>query len=184
MKFRPFLLIALSAVFSAAGFAQGGINPSHVSLRIGAGADRISVSREGAAASAAIRVLEKDTFQLINAERGLAGLGPLKWCDKVAGVARLHSNNMAERNFFSHKGLDGLMVHERAAQLDMGAWRAIGENIAFMKGYANPAETAVQKWLQSSSHRGNMLNPQWTAAAIGLAVTADGKYYFTQVFMR
>ena len=91
---------------------------------------------------------------------------------------------MAEYNFFSHKGLDGMMVDERAAQLKMGSWNAIGENIAFMKGYQNPALTAVEKWLLSPSHKRNMMDPTWTESAIGLGVTPDGKYYFTQVFIR
>ncbi|NOT49172.1 MAG: CAP domain-containing protein [Acidobacteria bacterium] len=146
--------------------------------------DRVPAMADTAITPAAVRALEKDAFQLINTERALAGLSALKWSDKVADVARLHSNNMADYDFFSHKGLDGLMVDERAAQLKMGAWKAIGENIAFMKGYEHPVATAVEKWLQSPSHKKNLLDPDWTETAIGLAVTADGKYYFTQVFIR
>lgn len=183
MKFRFFLSISLIALFSAAIAAQG-VNPSHLSLRTGSGIGPVPVAADTAITPAAVRALEKDAFQLINSERALAGLTPLKWSDKVADVARLHSNNMADYNFFSHKGLDGMMVDERAAQLKMGAWTAIGENIAFMKGYENPVGVAVEKWLQSPSHKKNLLDPTWTETAIGLAVTPDGKYYFTQVFIR
>jgi uncharacterized protein YkwD len=42
---------------------------------------------------------------------------------------------------------------------------------------------AVEKWLLSSSHKTNMLNPQWSDSAIGVAMTEDGKCYFTQVFI-
>jgi uncharacterized protein YkwD len=66
----------------------------------------------------------------------------------------------------------------------MGHWSAIGENIAFMKGFDNPVRTAVEKWLLSPGHKRNLLNPDWTETAIGLAVSPDGKYYFTQVFIR
>ena len=128
--------------------------------------------------------MERDAFNLINATRAEAGLSSLKWSDKVAEVARVHSNNMASLNFFSHKGLDGTMVDDRAAQLKMGDWNAIGENIAFLKGFPNPVEIAVEKWLKSSSHKQNLLDPSWTETAIGLAVSPDGKYYFTQVFIR
>ncbi len=184
MKFRFLLFTTLTAALSAAAFAQSSVNPSHLSLRTGTGIDRMPVTSDTAITPAAVRALEKDTFQLINTERALAGLSPLRWSDKIADVARLHSANMADYNFFSHKGLDGLMVDDRAAQLKMGAWRAIGENIAFMKGYENPVGVAVEKWLQSAGHKKNLLNPDWTETAIGLAVTSDGKYYFTQVFIR
>ena len=154
-------------------------------FRAAAGVGSVSITNSGGALTpAAVRSLERDAFQLINTERGLAGLSHLRWSEKIAEVARLHSNNMAELNFFSHKGLDGLLVDERADKLNMGPWSAIGENIAFMKGFENPVQQAVGKWLLSPGHKRNLLNPDWTETAIGLAVTADGKYYFTQVFIK
>jgi uncharacterized protein YkwD len=147
---------------------------------------RLTASRSTATAitPAAARALERDAFQLINTERGLAGLNALKWNDQIAEVARLHSANMARYDFFSHQGLDGKMVDDRAGKLGLYNWSAIGENIAFMKGYDDPVNQAVQRWLQSPGHKKNLLGPDWTQTGIGLSVTADGKYYFTQVFIR
>jgi uncharacterized protein YkwD len=170
---KSFFLLLITAILTAGAFGQTSFVPV-----------RYSTVSSGALTPAAVRALERDAFELINSERDRAGLGALKWSEKIAEVARLHSNNMAEYNFFSHKGLDGLMVDERAERLKMGSWMAIGENIAFMKGYENPVEVAVEKWLQSPGHKKNLLNPDWTETAIGLAVTTDGKYYFTQVFIR
>lgn len=175
---KSLFLLFFTALLTVGAFGQ----TSFTSVRYSAGVG--STVSTGTLSTTAVRALERDAFQLINSERGLAGLPGLKWSDKVAEVARLHSNNMAELNFFSHKGLDGLMVDERAEKLNMGRWLAIGENIAFMKGYENPVEVAVEKWLNSPGHKKNLLNPDWTEAAIGLAVTADGKYYFTQVFIK
>ena len=159
--------------------------PPGYSLRADAGVGRAAkLPSGGTVTPAAMREIELEAFRLINEERDEAGLGPLIWSDRIADVARLHSGNMAEYDFFSHKGLDGMMVDERASQLKMGSWNAIGENIAFMKGYQNPASTAVEKWLQSPAHKRNMMDPNWTESAIGLGVTPDGKYYFTQVFIR
>ena len=184
MNFRPFLTLAFIAAASAGAFAQ--INPNHLSLRTDTGAGRSSsailVATETSAA-AVLMAIEQDAFQLINVERASAGLPALKWNEKLAGVARLHSRNMADYNFFSHKGADGLMVDDRADKLGLGEWRAIGENIAFMKGYKNPAAVAVEKWLLSASHRTNLLNPQWSDSAVGVSMTEDGKCYFTQVFL-
>jgi uncharacterized protein YkwD len=126
---------------------------------------------------------EKQTFALINQERVEFGLQPIVWSDEVAKIARLHSENMAKYNFFSHTGIDGKMVNDRADLLGITKWTAIGENIAYNRGYQKPLECAVEKWMESPGHRENLLNDRWKESAIGIAVTANGTYYFTQVFL-
>ena len=183
MKFRPFLLITFIAVVSTGVFAQ--INPNYLSLRTKPGLGRSSATSafRSDSSAAASMALEQDAFQLINVERVMAGLAVLKWNEKIAKVARLHSQNMVAYNFFSHKGADGLMVDDRADAIGLGEWLAIGENIAFMKGFQDPSAVAVEKWLLSASHRNNLMNAQWTDSAVGVAITEDGKVYFTQVFL-
>lgn len=90
---------------------------------------------------------------------------------------------MADYKFFSHQGLNGQLIDERATDLGIEKWKAISENIAFNKGYINPVEFAVERWMQSASHRQNLLNPRWQQSGIGVAITSDGAYYFTQVFL-
>jgi uncharacterized protein YkwD len=89
---------------------------------------------------------------------------------------------MAEYSFFSHKGLDSKMVSDRADELGSRQWRAIGENIAFNRGFQDPISKAVDLWLDSPSHRRNLLDPNWKESAVGIAVAGDGSYYLTQVF--
>ncbi|HVE55570.1 MAG TPA: CAP domain-containing protein [Pyrinomonadaceae bacterium] len=127
---------------------------------------------------------EKLAFGLINQKRAENGLEPLVWSDDVAKIARLHSENMVRFNFFSHKGIDGKMVDDRADSVGLTKWTAMGENIAYNRGYKNPIETAVEKWMLSESHRENLLNDRWKESAIGIAVTDDGTFYFTQVFLK
>ena len=127
--------------------------------------------------------VERQTFDLLNSERASRGLDPLVWDERVAEVARLHSRSMASEKYFSHRGNDGSMVDDRADRLGMGKWSAIGENIAFMRGYDDPASFAVERWMNSSSHRKNLLGNRWSRSAIGVAVASDGAYYFTQVFV-
>lgn len=134
--------------------------------------------------AAAIFEIEKYAFQLLNEHRRSEGLSALVWSDDVAKVARLHSRNMASKGFFSHRGTDGSMVDGRADEQGLGEWRAIGENIAFLRGYDDPAKFAVNQWMNSAGHKRNILGDQWTQTGIGLAVTDDGSYYFTQVFLR
>ncbi|MGI8787552.1 MAG: CAP domain-containing protein [Pyrinomonadaceae bacterium] len=127
--------------------------------------------------------LERQVFALINEKRAALGLAPLVWSDDVARIARLHSENMASFNFFSHTGIDGLMVNDRADECGVSKWRAIGENIAYNKGFANPVAFAVERWMQSPAHRDNLLNSRWKESGIGVAITDDGTYYFTEVFL-
>ncbi len=130
-----------------------------------------------------VREIEQITFKLANEQRAAQHLPPVIWDKDVARIARLHSENMAKNNFFSHKGLDGLMVNNRADLLGIRRWRAIGENIAFNRGYENPAEFTVECWMKSDSHRENLLDNRWKESAIGVTVSSDGSFYFTQVFL-
>jgi len=127
--------------------------------------------------------LEQEVFTLVNAERNKNGLNTLEWNESLADLARLHSRDMASRKFFGHRGSDGSMVDDRADRIGLGIWRSIGENIAYMRGYDGPAQLAVQKWLESTAHRKNLLGATWKESAIGVAITADGTYYFTEVFL-
>lgn len=126
---------------------------------------------------------EHSAFNLINQKRLENGLKPLAWSDALANIARQHSQNMAEFKFFSHRGVDNKMVSDRADNEHLGKWRAIGENIAFNRGYQDPVGKAVELWLDSPSHRHNLMDDNWKESAIGVAVAPDGSYYFTQVFL-
>jgi len=134
--------------------------------------------------SAQVAKLEMQVFEIINNKRLEGGLSPLKWSDEMAQVARQHSVNMADQKFFSHIGKDGLLVSDRADALGFSNWRAIGENIAYNQGYDKPAEFACERWMLSQAHRENILNRQWKEAGIGVAITDNGTYYFTQVFVQ
>lgn len=127
--------------------------------------------------------LERKAFALINDQRARLNLEPLVWSEDVAKIARLHSENMANFSFFSHTGIDGLMVNDRADECGVIKWRAIGENIAYNKGFENPVAFAVERWMQSPAHRENLLNSRWRESGIGIAITEDGTYYFTEVFL-
>ncbi len=127
--------------------------------------------------------LEKKAFALINDIRRMNGLKELAWNDDVARIARQHSGSMAEKTFFSHRGVDGSMVSDRADAVGLNKWQAIGENIAYNRGYAKPTEFAVECWMKSQGHRENLLDARWKESGIGIAVASDGSYYFTQVFL-
>jgi uncharacterized protein YkwD len=127
--------------------------------------------------------IERQAFDLINKKRSEIGLALLMWNDELAEVARVHSQDMAEQQFFSHKGSDGTMVDDRADKFGIKNWSAIGENIAFERGFENAAEFAVERWMESPAHKQNLLDQRWKETGMGVAILPDGTYYFTQVFL-
>jgi uncharacterized protein YkwD len=127
--------------------------------------------------------MERQAFEILNLRRSESGLSAIKWSDDMAKIARLHSQDMAQNNYFSHQGLNGSMVNDRADLLGFSNWQAIGENIAFNRGYQKPVEFACEGWMKSPAHRENILNVRWKEAGIGAALAPDGSYYFTEVFI-
>ncbi|HUF04045.1 MAG TPA: CAP domain-containing protein [Aridibacter sp.] len=142
-----------------------------------------SAERETSRAISTSRDIEKRVFDLINARRIEVGAPPLSWSSKVAGVARSHSREMALYDYFSHTDVEGNLVDRRATNAGIKKWSSIGENIAYLRGYDDAALNAVERWMLSSSHRQNLLDPRWKETGIGLAITNDGTYFFTQVFV-
>jgi uncharacterized protein YkwD len=126
---------------------------------------------------------ERRAFDLINAERQRRGLRPLVLDGSLTRLARYHSESMARGQYLSHVERDGLDLKGRAEVLGLHGWRALGENIAYNQGYSDPTAFAVERWMISEKHRENILNGDYTHAAVGVARASDGTYYFTQVFM-
>ncbi len=197
MQKKLFLFAVMLAVFAAATSAQTNNFQSPKATRLAAGnevsdpfglleSDDDDVKKaSGVRSSVVVNMAaeERAAFDQINQKRVENGLDPLVWSDELASVARIHSQNMAEFKFFSHRGLDNKLVSDRADSFGIKKWRSIGENIAFNRGYADPAAMAVELWLDSAAHRQNLLDPSWTHSAIGAARAEDGSYYFTQVFL-
>jgi uncharacterized protein YkwD len=126
---------------------------------------------------------ERRAFDLINVERRSRGLRPLILDGSLTRIARYHSETMARDGVLDHVDRDGLDLTGRAEVLGLRGWKALGENIAYNQGYADPTAFAVERWMISEKHRENILNGMFTHAGIGIARAADGRVFFTQVFM-
>lgn len=131
----------------------------------------------------AATTFERRAFDLINRERASHGEEPLAWDNELSRMARQHSENMSRENFFSHIDPTGRDTAARAAACGVCGWRALGENIAYNQGYDDPVAYAVERWMQSTKHRDNILRATYTHAGIGIVRAADGSFYFTQVFV-
>ena len=126
---------------------------------------------------------ERRAFNVTNEARLKNGLTALTWDPLLCRMAREHSEKMARRGFFSHQTPEGYGLKERARAAGVQRFKVLGENIAYNEGFDDPAAFAVERWLTSSQHRANILSREFSASAVGTYVGADGRIYFTQVFI-
>ncbi len=122
-----------------------------------------------------ISAQEKISFEITNAFRAKNGLTALNWSDSAASVARKHSQDMYDNNYFSHESLDGSSPWDRMAAAGL-TYSAAAENIAM--GYWDGID-ASYGWINSSGHRNNMLKDNVTNLGVGIDSNCA---YYTQLF--
>ena len=127
--------------------------------------------------------IERTAFDKTNEARVQNGLQPLTWDPLLCRMARMHSEDMARRNYFAHETPEGLEPKDRGRALGILHFRVLGENIAYNKGFPDPGAFAVERWMISAGHRANILYIGFQASAIGSYVAADGSVYLTQIFI-
>lgn len=126
------------------------------------------------------RELERTVFQLVNEYRQSQNLPPLQLEEPISQSARQHSRSMATGEVsFSHAGFDRRIE----AIAESISYRGAAENIAYNQGYNNPAQQAVEGWINSPGHRKNMLG-NYDLTGVGIAKNAEGEYYYTQIFIK
>ena len=136
-----------------------------------------SVSK-GSTTKSVLTAWEKEVLDLTNSFRARNGYSSLSWSDDAATSARLHSEDMAENNYFSHNGLDGSTPFTRMKKQGI-SYKSAGENI--IGGYGN-AMFSNNGWLNSSGHRKNLLNSSFTHLGVGFALGGSYGDYGTQNF--
>ncbi|MGM9935998.1 MAG: CAP domain-containing protein [Candidatus Ornithomonoglobus sp.] len=129
-------------------------------------------------APSSVSALEKEVFELVNKERAANGLHSLTWADDLAAVARAHSQDMIDNNYFSHTNLSGESPFDRLRKAGI-SYTAAAENIAY--GQRTP-QAVMDAWMNSSGHRANILNSRVKEIGVGAAKASNGTIYWTQVF--
>ena len=137
----------------------------------------------------------------VNERRAEHGLEPLAWDGTIASVARAHSYDMAQREYFDHVNPDGEAPMERFRDVD-NYCRGYGENIALTwvdQPVEEPAtgETVryrtaealavglVDQWMNSTDHRRAILEqgtPDWDRGGVGVYIDDDGAVYASHHF--
>ncbi len=121
---------------------------------------------------------EQRVFELVNVERQKNGMPALYFDQDISSVARTKSADMAVNNYFNHYSPTYGMASDMLLMFGI-TWSAWGENIA--SGQDTP-EVVVNAWMNSPSHRENILSPNFTFIGVGYYIDSSGTPYWTQMF--
>lgn len=127
-----------------------------------------------------VKAYETEVVRLCNVQRTNRGLHPLVQNWQLSRIARLKSQDMINKNYFSH--LSPTYGSPFTMMQNFGiSFSSAGENIAM--GQRTPSEV-VTAWMNSSGHRANILSSSYTQIGVGLAKSSNGTCYWTQQFIR
>lgn len=115
---------------------------------------------------------------MVNDLRAENGLAPLSWSDDLASCANVRA---AELPYASD---DQNMAHIRP---DGSEWWTVNSSIMYGENIAcgqQSASEVFQAWVNSPSHKANMLNPDYKTMGAAYCVSGDGAYgtYWAQEF--
>ena len=136
----------------------------------------------GYSAGRIAEMFEREVFRLTNAARADSGLRPLIWDDALSRAARDHSRDMADNNFFGHTGSDRSSPAERTERASTRVAFA-DENLS---NRLTTPRSAVDRWLNSSRQRANILREDSTHLGVGFHILLGSQHesYLTQLFGR
>lgn len=153
--------------------------------------------------------LEQKIHLLINSERQQNNIPTLMFDSALTSIALSHSQDMANRNYFSHYTPEGADPTARGLSagyhchkdLSNGYYtEGLAENIYQNNLYDSyqtlngvivshdwndmntMASSTVQGWMESPGHRENILDPVYDREGIGVAIASDDKVYITEDF--
>lgn len=137
------------------------------------------------ASSGPATALESSLLQLINQERASAGLPAYTLDAGLTRIARTRSHQLIDQGYFSHTDPFGYSMYvELLAYFGYSSYAWAGENLA-MNNYsaAEAPGVALQGLLNSPTHRANLLAGDFFRIGVGEVTSADGRHYFTMIFL-
>ncbi|HBC97832.1 MAG TPA: serine protease [Clostridium sp.] len=120
-----------------------------------------------------------EVIKLVNVERSKNGLAPLKANAELSKVAAVKSQDMADKNYFSHTSPTYGSPFDMMKKFGI-SYTAAGENIAY--GQKTPEEV-MNSWMNSPGHRANILNSNFTEIGVGIFRNKNGTPYWVQMFI-
>ena len=119
-----------------------------------------------------------EVVNLVNQERAKAGLSPLTIHTQAESAAAVRAKEI-ERSF-SHTRPDGSSFYTALTSAGI-RYQSAGENIAY--GQMTPREV-MDSWMNSSGHRANILNGNYTSIAVSHYQNGAGVHYWVQLFLK
>ena len=113
----------------------------------------------------------KATLDLVNAKRAEAGLPPLDWNEGLVQAAEVRAQECQEK--FSHQRPNNQEWWTVNSSI------MYGENLA--KNYFD-APSVVNAWMDSPSHRENIMSSNFTTVGVAAYKASDGAWYWAQAF--
>jgi len=120
---------------------------------------------------------EQRMLDLLNGERTTSGLQPLVADERLRQVARQHSLEMFQRDYFSHTSPTSGSPFDRMHAAGI-SFVVAGENLAF----APNVDIAHRGLVNSPGHRANILRPEFGRVGIGIIRSPAQGSMFTQAF--
>lgn len=127
-----------------------------------------------------VKSVENEVVRLVNVERSKNGLSPLTQNWELSRVARYKSQDMINKNYFSHTSPTYGSPFDMMKNFGI-KYSTAGENIAYGQ---RTAADVMNSWMNSPGHRKNILSPNFTQIGVGLATKSNGTKYWTQMFIR
>ena len=118
-----------------------------------------------------------EVLRLVNEERAKQELEPFKTDAKLAKVAAVRAKESTTK--FAHERPDGRSVSTAFADEDI-TFIKVGENLG--KGHKTPDEL-VKAWMESKTHRANILSEKFTVAELGFFTNSAGAIHTALMFL-
>ena len=125
------------------------------------------------------KTTEQEILDLVNQERSKNNLPALTLNWEVSRVARYKSQDMCDKNYFDHNSPTYGSPFDMLKKFNIN-YKSAGENIA--KGQKT-AQAVMNSWMNSSGHRANILNKNFTQLGVGY-YQKNNTTYWTQLFIK
>lgn len=119
---------------------------------------------------------ELEAMNIINEYRVSVGLLPLQQINHVSFKSEEHDDYMIANNVVNHNNF----VERSENIISVLGAKRVGENVAY--NYNTP-QSAVTAWLNSPSHKENIVG-NYTHFGIAIKTNAQGKKYYTNIFVK
>lgn len=119
-----------------------------------------------------------EVLRLVNAERKKQGLKELVLNHTLNGIATKKAEDMRDNNYFSHQSQRYGSPFEMLQSFGVN-YQSAGENIA---GGQQSAQQVMNDWMNSSGHRANILNKNYTELGVGYVEGGSLGTYWVQLF--